>query len=287
MSRAGHLIRRISEVASGATVARSLLAGSDSVPKSLREKLERTNHRGETVSLLSGPVLALAATSAAVSGAGSKRLSAAAAIAGLGTGAVGLYDDIVGARPDQKGDKGFRGHLTALSEGRISAGLVKVAGIGAAGLAAGALVASRRGHGNLAAAVDTVLAGGIIAGTANLVNLLDLRPGRALKASVAIGAPLSIGPAGGLAAGPTGAAAALLPEDLGEKTMLGDTGANAIGALLGLGIATAAGTKTRVAVLAALVGLTVASEKVSFTKVIESTPGLRELDGLGRRPRPA
>lgn len=286
MSRAGHVIRRISEVASGATVARSLLAGSDSVPKSLREKLERTNHRGETVSLLSGPVLALAATSAAVSGAGSKRLSAAAAIAGLGTGAVGLYDDIVGARPDQKGDKGFRGHLTALSEGRISAGLVKVAGIGAAGLAAGALVASRRGHGNLAtAAVDTVLAGGIIAGTANLVNLLDLRPGRALKASVAIGAPLSIGPAGGLAAGPTGAAAALLPEDLGEKTMLGDTGANAIGALLGLGIATAAGTKTRVAVLAALVGLTVASEKVSFTKVIESTPVLRELDGLGRRPR--
>ena len=66
--------------------------------------------------------------------------------------------------------------------------------------------------------------------------------------------------------------------------MLGDTGANAAGALLGVAALAATGRRGRLALLAALVGLTVASERVSFTRVIESTPGLRELDALGRRP---
>jgi UDP-N-acetylmuramyl pentapeptide phosphotransferase/UDP-N-acetylglucosamine-1-phosphate transferase len=74
----------------------------------------------------------------------------------------------------------------------------------------------------------------------------------------------------------------LLPDDLAERTMLGDTGANAAGALLGVAALTG-GRRSRWALLAALVGLTVASEKVSFTRVIESTPVLRELDGWGRR----
>src|SRR2546421_13113503 len=131
--------------------------------------------------------------------------------------------------------------------------------------------------------VDTLLAAGVVAGTANLVNLLDLRPGRALKAGVLIGAPLAVGARGGVAAGPVGAAAALLPADLGEEIMLGDAGANALGALLGVALAARAGTAGRAVLLAGLAGLTAASERVSFTRVIESTPGLRELDALGRR----
>jgi UDP-N-acetylmuramyl pentapeptide phosphotransferase/UDP-N-acetylglucosamine-1-phosphate transferase len=82
---------------------------------------------------------------------------------------------------------------------------------------------------------------------------------------------------------PLAAALALLPEDLGERAMLGDAGANALGAMLG---AAAAGLprSARLVMLAGIAGLTAASEKVSFTKVIERTPALRKLDMLGRRP---
>jgi hypothetical protein len=193
------------------------------------------------------------------------------------SGLVGGYDDLAGARPEQARDKGLAGHLRALREGRVSAGAVKVAGIGAAGAAA-ALLTGRR------SLVDAVLTTGLVAGTANLVNLLDLRPGRAAKAGVlAAGATLG-GPGGGLVAGPLGATLAVLPEDLGERVMLGDAGANALGALVGLRLAAVPGRGRRTALLAAITALTLASEKVSFTKVIEATPGLRELDRLGRRP---
>ena len=65
--------------------------------------------------------------------------------------------------------------------------------------------------------------------------------------------------------------------------MLGDTGANSAGALLGTALVQRSGRRGRLAALAVLAGLTLASERVSFTKVIESTPGLRELDAFGRR----
>jgi hypothetical protein len=88
-------------------------------------------------------------------------------------------------------------------------------------------------------------------------------------------------------AAPLGAAAGLLGEDLGERAMLGDAGANALGALLGVAAAASLSRAARVALLAGIAGLTAASEKVSFTAVIERTPALRRLDMLGRRPVPA
>lgn len=66
--------------------------------------------------------------------------------------------------------------------------------------------------------------------------------------------------------------------------MLGDSGANALGALLGVAAATTLPRRGKVTALAAIVGLTVASEYVSFTQVIERTKPLRWLDQLGRRP---
>ena len=131
-------------------------------------------------------------------------------------------------------------------------------------------------------AVDVALGAGVIAGMANLVNLLDLRPGRALKAGLIVAVPLAATDVGGAVAGPVGAAAAMLPDDLSERVMLGDSGANALGAVLGVALAARTGILGRATLLAALGALTAASEKISFTKVIESTPGLREFDQLGR-----
>ena len=266
----------------GALAARAALAGVtllDARPAGAPWR--RMNYARRPVTLLGGPALAAAATVSAVAGAPAGTTTATAVV-GAVSGLVGGYDDLAGARPDQSRDKGLAGHLRALREGRVSAGAVKVAGIGAAAAVAAVLTRQGRGPGAL---VDGVLTTGLVAGTANLVNLLDLRPGRAGKAAALAAAATVGGPAGGLVAGPLGATLAVLPDDLGERVMLGDAGANAVGALLGLRLAAVPGRTPRAALLAGIVALTLASEKVSFTQVIEATPGLRELDRLGRRPR--
>ena len=275
----------------GSFTARTVLAWIRRDPRA--GELARTNFHGRTVTLAGGPALAAGATIGAAFGAPSPAAAAAAVTAGVASGAVGFYDDVVGNRPEQKAAKGFAGHLGALREGRVTSGLVKIAGVGAAGLAAAALLAGDprvRGHqarqrgGAVRGTVDVLLGAGVIAGTANLLNLLDLRPGRALKAGVLLGTPLAVGRRGGVAAGAVGASVGLLPEDLGEDIMLGDAGANALGALLGVALAARTGPAGRAVALTVLAGLTAASEKVSFTKVIQDTPWLRRVDELGRRP---
>ena len=273
--------RKVQLAVAGAAAARLALAGAAALTaRPEGAPWRRMNYARRPVTLLGGPALAASTTATAVLGApaGTK---AAAAVVGAVSGLVGGYDDLAGARPEQAGDKGLAGHLRALRAGRVSAGAVKVAGIGAAAAAAALLTRRDRGA---RAVVDGILTTGLVAGTANLVNLLDLRPGRAGKAAVLAAVATLGGPAGGMVAGPLGATLGVLPEDLGERVMLGDCGANAVGALLGLRLASLPGRGARAGLLAGVVGLTLASEKVSFTKVIEATPGLRELDRFGRLP---
>jgi hypothetical protein len=194
------------------------------------------------------------------------------ALSGAGAAAFGAYDDLAGS-----GDRrGFRGHLGALRQGEVTTGAVKLGGIGVTGVVSAALAGG--------SPVDVILNAGLVAGGANLLNLFDLRPGRAIKVAAASGVLLGAAGQESVAA-PLGAARVLLPEDLGERAMLGDAGANALGAMLG---ASAAGLSrpARIALLAGIAGLTAASEKVSFTKVIARTPALNWLDMLGRRPAP-
>lgn len=243
----------------------------------------RTNHRGEPVTLLEGPAFVAGTAVAGMLAPGlDARTRAAALLAGTGSGLLGAYDDLAGSAAS----RGFKGHLGALAKGELTSGAVKILGIGATGLAAAA-VAGSAAPSRPGRAADVLINGAIIAGGANLMNLFDLRPGRAIKVGLLAGAPLaarSSASSAAVVAAPLGAAAALLPEDLGERAMLGDAGSNALGALLGLSAASAFGRKGRLAVLAALVGLNAASEFVSFTKVIARTPPLHRLDMLGRRP---
>jgi UDP-N-acetylmuramyl pentapeptide phosphotransferase/UDP-N-acetylglucosamine-1-phosphate transferase len=240
----------------------------------------RTNHRGEAVSLAQGPAVALGSVAAMVTApALAPSMRAASALAVGAAAALGMIDDLTGVTDV----KGLRGHLGALRRGEVTTGTVKLVGLGATGLAAGAL--ARRGRGGW---VDAVLAGAVVAGSANLANLFDLRPGRATKVFLAASAApiLGGGSAGAALTGPASAGAVLLPEDLGERSMLGDTGANALGAAWGVGVCASLSRPALLGTVAVLVGLTVASERVSFSQVIERTPVLRELDGLGRSPRP-
>ncbi|MBM6399395.1 hypothetical protein [Phycicoccus sonneratiae] len=240
----------------------------------------RTNHAGSEVTLLEGPAWVAGGVLGAALG------GPAGALAAGASGALGALDDLAG----DGSSKGLRGHLGAAARGRVTTGAVKVVGLGVTGLVAAVLLDRDRDD---VRALDTLVGGATVAGAANLVNLLDLRPGRALKATVLAAAPLLLWPAATPhavrsrvhAAAAAGAALGVLRPDLAGTAMLGDTGANAAGALLGTALVGRTGRRGRVLALAVLTAATLASEKVSFTAVIESTPGLRELDAWGRPAR--
>ena len=175
--------------------------------------------------------------------AGVRRDAAVTAVA-----ALGLADDLWSGR-----ERGLRAHLAA---GRTT-GVLKLAGIPLVGVAA-----------------TRSLSGGLlVAGCANLVNQLDTKPGRALKAYLA--AALALG-------APLGLAVLLLPYDLRERVMLGDAGSNALGAMLGLKSVEKLHGWGRWTAVAAVVGVNLLGERRSLGALIERTPVLRELDAWGR-----
>jgi hypothetical protein len=199
----------------------------------------------------------------------------------VGFALLGLFDDVAGE--GQSG--GFRGHLRALAGGQLTSGMVKLVVGGALGIVVSQWL-PRGDEGVVGALRD----GAIVALAANLANLVDRAPGRVIKftslsflaMALLVRAPNLVGPGVGIGAG-----LGLLGADLRERCMLGDAGANALGALCGLSalvtVNTAAG---RWVVLAALVGLNALSEVRSFSRIIDAVPPLRWFDRLGSlRPR--
>ncbi|HWN20652.1 MAG TPA: glycosyltransferase [Gaiellaceae bacterium] len=167
---------------------------------------------------------------------------------------LGLADDLWSGE-----ERGFRAHVRT----GWTTGVLKLVGIPAY-----ALLRTRSVSGAL-----------LVALAANTLNQLDTRPGRALKA-FGLGALLVRGaPRGGLAA-----AVLLAPYDLREMTMLGDSGSNALGAVLGFSSVERFSRRQRWSAIAALAGLTLLGERRSLGTLIEETPLVRELDALGRQP---
>ncbi|MCW3028382.1 MAG: hypothetical protein JWN81_1593 [Solirubrobacterales bacterium] len=205
------------------------------------------------------------------------------AVYALGVIALGLIDDTLAesavpgasARPSHRG---WRGHGAAALRGELSTGTLKAAGsLGLALFAMSYLSLSNW---------RWLLAAGVLVLATNVFNLLDLRPGRSTKAFVLLGTGLTVGSmdlrplwALGLFAAPALVAGIY---DLRERAMLGDTGANLLGALAGLWLVlTLSGTGQLVA-LVLLGAITLYGEIRSLSALIERTPGLRELDSWGR-----
>src|SRR4029450_5526025 len=199
---------------------------------------------------------------------------------GLAFLVLGLVDDLV---EDPGGRRGFRGHLRARATGGLPGGGIKLLG----GVLAGLLAASMATPPDRPAWAG-LLGGLVVASAATTANLLDLRPGRCAKVFLPLWVVgCVIDPGGGAwSAGLAGAALAALPVDLREEGMLGGAGANALGAVVGT-LLLAGPMWLVLAAAIVLVALQLASERVSFSRVIEGNRVLRAADRLRRGgPRP-
>jgi UDP-GlcNAc:undecaprenyl-phosphate/decaprenyl-phosphate GlcNAc-1-phosphate transferase len=196
----------------------------------------------------------------------------------LGVAFLGFLDDALGQGAAVDTPRGWRGHARALREGRLSTGAIKALGA----LALAAYVVSGRGLQAFDYLADVAL---LILAT-NLFNLLDLRPGRAEKGLVLLGAGLCLGAWTteplqllGIFVGPVLVG---LWFTLKERALLGDTGSNLIGAIAGVWLLTTLGGDGRLIALGVVAALTLFGEMRSISKAIESIPPLRSLDSLGR-----
>ncbi len=191
----------------------------------------------------------------------------------LGVALLGLADDVLADRA-----RGWRGHAAVVRDGGFSSGALKAGG--SAGLAL--YVMAEQGVGT----TRFVLGAVVLVLATNAFNLLDLRPGRAAKVFLAVGVLLTLvsgrlGPlwAVGLFAGPIVVVGFY---DLRELGLLGDTGSNLVGAVAGAWLVLSLSDLGLGIAVVALAGLTAYGEFRSLSELIERTPGLREIDSLGR-----
>jgi UDP-N-acetylmuramyl pentapeptide phosphotransferase/UDP-N-acetylglucosamine-1-phosphate transferase len=200
----------------------------------------------------------------------------------LGVLALGLLDDML-TPATVEGDvsppaRGWRGHGAAALRGELTPGPLKAAGSLGLALLSMSYLGLSNGR--------WLLATGVLVLATHVFNLLDLRPGRTLKAFALLGAGLAIGSAElrplwaiGLFAAPALVAGLY---DLRERVLLGDTGAGLIGALAGLWLVLTLSQTGQLVALALLAGIALYGELRSISALVERTPGLRELDSWGR-----
>jgi len=187
---------------------------------------------------------------------------------------VGWFDDY---RADSA--RGLRRHISELAHGKVTSGIVKLVGIvGAAAWVSASLTDDP---------VRILIGIPLIAGAANLWNLLDVRPGRALKWFLLAALVLVSWYArydDFLLAAAIGSAVALLVWDLRERAMLGDAGSNLLGFVIGLALFRLLPTWGLGLALAVILILHALGETVTLSRIVEATPPLRWFDRLGRVP---
>lgn len=217
---------------------------------------------------------------------------------------VGFVDDFFG----DKSSQGFKGHIKELFKGRLSTGAMKLFLISGASFIFAWIRYLDMGYGYpfFTHLGLSLLAGAAIALTCNFINLTDLRPGRASKAYMILLVPVLIalcyytastsGEYGLNQVIFTGLEVlanvlwllapviATIGYDLKEKAMLGDAGASGLGVLVGIAMIAAIDHIIWLLALYTVLMfvLNLASEKISFSKVIETNTLLKKVDMLGR-----
>lgn len=207
---------------------------------------------------------------------------------------VGFLDDVFGT----KSTKGIRGHFSGLLEGNVSTGVIKAMVIIVTSLPVAAF-----GSRDL---LDLLKNASIIAMSANVYNAFDVKPGRSLKSywtamgisflvmsiqrntvtTLASGSSLKTHE--GLALTLPLVASTLVYGfyDLSERTMMGDAGANGIGASLGFLVIFTFGPELRNVTFLLLLGMQLLIEVTSLSKVVERLRILRFLDTIGTPAKP-
>ncbi|MGI8800782.1 MAG: hypothetical protein ACR2KV_01210 [Solirubrobacteraceae bacterium] len=246
--------------------------------------LARENYRGRVLACPLGLVVVAAALCALVPLAVAQEAAGGVlppelgwiAVYVLGVACVGLADDAL-ADPA----RGLRGHAAAVIRGEFSTGALKA--VGSAGLALYVMTQPGGGTGH---AARFLLGAAVLVLATNAFNLLDLRPGRAFKAFVVLGAGLTLGSgdllplwAVGLFVGPVLVVGFY---DVRELGLLGDTGANVVGALAGVWLVLTLSDVGLAAAVLVLGAVTAYGEFRSISELVERTPGLRHLDSWGR-----
>jgi UDP-GlcNAc:undecaprenyl-phosphate/decaprenyl-phosphate GlcNAc-1-phosphate transferase len=201
----------------------------------------------------------------------------------VGMGFMGLVDDQMG----NPNFKGFKGHfLTLIKTKQLTSGCFKAL--------FGATLALVFSIGVALSAKSVWLPWNILINfllvtlATNMVNLFDLRPGRAgkiyiLAFLIIIAFSKNLENYFGLFIPIVAIILYYLPFDLRAEVMMGDVGSNLLGASLGMMMAWMFNDASKIIALAIMIILQLSAEKVSFSKVIERFTILRYIDGIGRR----
>lgn len=255
-----------------------LFGGGATAWLTARYDLRRPNFRGERIPAMAGLAFVLGGVWVYAyewrSNTFDPKPAAAYLIVVLGFGALGLLDDLGGDRSAG----GFRGHFRALFRGQLTTGAAKALGGGVVSLTAGFLLA-------YPSIWQWLPAAALIALSANSLNLLDLRPGRCLFGFLVGAAAIILTLLWHHTAGlglllyiAVAVALILYPLDAGGRVMLGDTGSNAFGAVLGVAGALYFSPFWQAVLILLLLFFQVWCERHSLSQTIDAHPFLRRLD---------
>ncbi len=253
--------------------------------KDMLENAEFTelNYRKERIPIGMGILFAVLApltaiTVSAITGEITAESSVFAA-AVLMMGFAGMIDDFLG----NKNDKGFKGHIKALLRGRLTTGGFKAVLGFITAFIVSIFISSFSEQRHI---TDIILNTFLIALFTNIINLFDLRPGRACKAYLLFLIIINIFSARTeipyLSLASAGIVLGYIRKDLKAEVMMGDTGSNALGASLGVIAAIVCPYYVKLGMAFVLVGLHIVSEFYSFSKIIEKSRILSFFDRLGR-----